>query len=212
MASPLQRACLSFGSPMPSEITMPQLSDTMTEGTVVKWFKKEGDKVKEGEHIADVETDKATMEWEATDSGTLAVIVAKEGDKVKVGGAIAVLAKSGEDAGQVKREYKPGAATSAAAGPPEAASKSELETAGPGPIARGMEQARRELTQTAPMQTSEQLGQAATATASRGGNGAEAREGRIRITPLARRIAEERGIDPATIRGTGPGGRITQDD
>src|ERR1043165_7994235 len=97
---------------MSSEITMPQLSDTMTEGTVVKWLKKEGDKVKEGEIIAEVETDKATMEWEATDSGTLALIVAKEGDKVKVGGAIAVLAKAGEDAGQVKRDYKPGAAAS----------------------------------------------------------------------------------------------------
>src|SRR5215217_5776349 len=62
-------------SDMPSEITMPQLSDTMTEGTVVKWLKKDGDKVKDGEIIAEVETDKATMEWEAADSGTLAVIV-----------------------------------------------------------------------------------------------------------------------------------------
>src|SRR3954470_20358142 len=145
MASPLQRACLSFGSPMPSEITMPQLSDTMTEGTVVKWFKKEGDKVKEGEHIADVETDKATMEWESTDSGTLAVIVAKEGDKVKVGGAIAVLATGGEDAAQVKRSYKPqsGAAApgpdaqSRSAPAPEGASSSESETAGHDPIAAG---------------------------------------------------------------------------
>src|SRR3954470_1956514 len=90
---------------MPSEITMPQLSDTMTESTVVKWLKKEGDKVKEGEIIAEVETDKATMEWEATDNGTLAVIVAKEGDKVRVGGAIAVLAKSGEDPKQVKQQF-----------------------------------------------------------------------------------------------------------
>src|SRR5215207_9758868 len=90
---------------MPSEITMPQLSDTMTEGTVVKWLKKEGDKVKEGEIIAEVETDKATMEWESTDSGTLAVIVAKEGDKVAVGGTIAVLATSGEDAAQVKQQF-----------------------------------------------------------------------------------------------------------
>src|SRR6476659_1559212 len=117
---------------MPSEITMPQLSDTMTEGTVVKWLKKEGDKVKEGEIIAEVETDKATMEWESTDSGTLAVIVAKEGDKVKVGDAIAVLATSGEDAAQVKRDYKgkPGSASSGAPTPtaqsaaPQGASKS----------------------------------------------------------------------------------------
>src|SRR4051812_23940384 len=118
---------------MPSEITMPQLSDTMTEGTVVKWLKKEGDKVKEGEIIAEVETDKATMEWEATDSGTIAVIVAKEGDKVKVGGAIAVLATGSEDPKHVKQNYgsQPRAearGSSEASAPPQAASSSELET------------------------------------------------------------------------------------
>ena len=80
---------------MPSEVTMPQLSDTMTEGTVVKWHKKEGDKVKAGEEIADVETDKAVMPMEAFDSGTLAVIKIKEGGKVAVGGVLAVIA-SGE--------------------------------------------------------------------------------------------------------------------
>src|SRR5215208_2526398 len=126
---------------MPSEITMPQLSDTMTEGTVVKWLKREGDRVKEGEIIAEVETDKATMEWEATDSGTIAVIVAKEGDKVKVGGAIAVLATGSEDAKQVKSQYQSqpraearGSATAAA---PQGASSSEAETAGVDPIAEG---------------------------------------------------------------------------
>src|SRR3954453_13353887 len=195
MASPLQRACLSPGSPMPSEITMPQLSDTMTEGTVVKWFKKEGDKVKEGEHIADVETDKATMEWESTDSGTLAVIVAKEGDKVKVGGAIAVLATSGEDAAEVKRSYKP---QSGAAAPspdtqsksqpaPQGASSSEAETAGHDPIAAGREQSRRELTQSADSHTSESIARSAIATIEsqgsrgRGGNG-QGVEDRIRIS------------------------------
>ena len=72
---------------MPVEITMPQLSDTMTEGTVVKWHKKEGDKVKAGEEIAEVETDKATMEMEAFEGGTLAAIVVPEGEKVAVGDA-----------------------------------------------------------------------------------------------------------------------------
>src|SRR5215216_2937592 len=111
------------------EITMPQLSDTMTEGTVVKWLKKEGDKVKEGEIIAEVETDKATMEWEATDSGTLAVIVAKEGDKVKVGGAIAVLATGSDDPKTVKSNYqsKPRAEARGPEAPaaPQGASSSE---------------------------------------------------------------------------------------
>src|SRR5436190_15279645 len=98
---------------MPSEITMPQLSDTMSEGTVVKWLKKEGDKVKEGEIIAEVETDKATMEWESTDSGTLAVIVAPEGTKVAVGQPIAVIATAGEDPNQIRQQYRAAAAPSA---------------------------------------------------------------------------------------------------
>src|SRR4051812_7338075 len=92
-------------SAMPAEITMPQLSDTMSEGTVVKWLKKEGDRVKEGEKIAEVEMDKAVMEMEAFEGGTLAAIVAKEGDKVAVGGTIAVLASSKENAADVKKQY-----------------------------------------------------------------------------------------------------------
>ena len=90
---------------MPTEITMPQLSDTMSEGTVVKWLKKEGDKVTAGEKIAEVETDKAVMEMESFDAGTLAMIVAKEGDKVAVGKAIAVLATSKENLADVKKQY-----------------------------------------------------------------------------------------------------------
>src|SRR5439155_21804527 len=78
------------------EITMPQLSDTMTEGTVVKWHKKEGDKVREGEKIADVETDKAVMEMESFESGTLAKILVKEGEKVQVGAPLAIVAGAGE--------------------------------------------------------------------------------------------------------------------
>lgn len=91
---------------MPAEITMPQLSDTMTTGTVVKWHKKEGDKIRSGEEIADVETDKATMPMEAFDGGTLALIVAKEGDKVNVGDLLAVIAKSGENAEEIRAKYK----------------------------------------------------------------------------------------------------------
>src|ERR1041384_787897 len=93
---------------MPVEITMPQLSDTMSEGTVVKWLKKEGDKVNAGETIAEVETDKATMEMEAFDAGTIALIDAKEGTKVKVGGRIAVLAAGGESIQDIKREFAGG--------------------------------------------------------------------------------------------------------
>ncbi|HEV8605492.1 MAG TPA: dihydrolipoyl dehydrogenase [Tepidisphaeraceae bacterium] len=90
---------------MPSEITMPQLSDTMTEGTVVKWNKKEGEKVKVGEELADVETDKATMPMEAFESGTLAFIAVPEGEKVKVGALLAVIATGKEDPGEIKKQY-----------------------------------------------------------------------------------------------------------
>ena len=94
---------------MPVEITMPQLSDTMTEGTLVKWLKKEGDKVKPGEIVAEVETDKATMEMESFDGGTLAHIVVKEGGKVAVGAAVAVLATSKENPAEIKAKYASGA-------------------------------------------------------------------------------------------------------
>jgi dihydrolipoamide dehydrogenase len=113
---------------MPVEITMPQLSDTMTEGTVVKWNKKEGDKVRAGEEVADVETDKATMPMEAFDSGTLAAILVKEGEKVAVGGVLAVLATGSEKPEDVKKQYAGGGA--AAPAPPTSAPKPE-ETAKP---------------------------------------------------------------------------------
>jgi len=103
---------------MAAEITMPQLSDTMTEGTVVKWHKKEGDKVKSGEEIADIETDKATMPMEAFDGGTLAVILVKEGEKVKVGQAIGVIATGAEKPDEVKQKYSGKGASAPAATAP----------------------------------------------------------------------------------------------
>src|SRR5580704_255786 len=107
---------------MPAEITMPQLSDTMTEGTVVKWHKKEGDKIKSGEEIADVETDKATMPMEAFDAGTLAVILVAEGQKVKVGQPIGVIATGSEKPEDVKKKYAGKPAAAVAAAPPAPAS------------------------------------------------------------------------------------------
>lgn len=107
---------------------MPQLSDTMTEGTVVKWHKKEGDKVKSGEEIADIETDKATMPMESFEAGTLAHIAAPEGAKVKVGGLIAVVAKTGENPADIKKQFASGGAAPA---PAAAAAK----PAAPAPMA-----------------------------------------------------------------------------
>src|SRR5437868_11802200 len=94
---------------MPIEITMPQQSDTMTEGTVIKWLKKEGDKIKAQEIIAEIETDKATMEMESFDSGTLAVILVTDGQKAPVGAPIAVMATSKETVEDVKKKYASGA-------------------------------------------------------------------------------------------------------
>src|SRR5436190_17528156 len=112
---------------MPIEITMPQLSDTMIEGTVVKWNKREGDKVRAGDEIADVETDKATMPYEAAEAGTLAHVAVKEGDRVGVGALIAVLATGNENPAEVKKQYAGGAGSKspqppAAAGAPASAS------------------------------------------------------------------------------------------
>lgn len=175
---------------MPVEITMPQLSDTMTEGTVVKWLKKEGDKVKAGEIIAEIETDKATMEMEAFESGTLALIDAKEGAKVQVGGRIAVLAASGEATDKIKSEFAGKAAAPKAQAQPKEA-KAEA------PLGSGSESA-------APA-----VAVAEPPAVSAGGNGPDAR---IRISPLARRIAEDRGVDLNRITGSGPNGRIIQKD
>src|SRR5438132_11866191 len=101
---------------MPSEITMPQLSDTMSEGTVVKWHKKEGDKIKAGAKLADVETDKAVMEWEAYDEheGTLAQILVKEGQKAKIGETLAIVASKGEKPEDAAKSSAPQARGSAA--------------------------------------------------------------------------------------------------
>src|SRR5436305_11087043 len=100
---------------MAAEVTMPQLSDTMTEGTVVKWHKKEGDKVRAGEELADVETDKATMPMEAYESGTLAHIAVREGQKIKVGGVLGLIATAGENPADVKKQAASGTAPLASA-------------------------------------------------------------------------------------------------
>src|SRR5688500_16105554 len=117
---------------MPTEITMPRQSDTMTEGTVVKWLKKEGDQVKAGEMIAEIETDKAVMEMESFEAGTLAVVVAREGQKVAVGAPIAVLAKKGEDSAEIKKKYAGGAKASSAPAPAKQQQQPVAAAAGAG--------------------------------------------------------------------------------
>jgi pyruvate dehydrogenase E2 component (dihydrolipoamide acetyltransferase) len=163
------------------EITMPKLSDTMTEGTLLRWRKKKGDKVEVGDILAEVETDKATMEMEAFEEGVLTDIYVPEGGKVIVGAAIALVLKDGEKTGD-----KPKAAPASAVPAADA------------PAARPTVASGRPLTP-----------RARAAALRAGGVAGNLNEGvRVKATPLARKIADERGVRLAGLQGTGPGGRI----
>ena len=120
---------------MPGEFTMPQMSDTMTEGTVVKWRKKEGEKVKAGDVLAEIETDKAVMESESFDSGTVAAILVPEGQKAKVGTLLAVIATAGEKTDEIKKRFAGGAAPAAPQVPKPSATAPATPTPAPKPSA-----------------------------------------------------------------------------
>jgi pyruvate dehydrogenase E2 component (dihydrolipoamide acetyltransferase) len=178
---------------MPINILMPALSPTMEKGNLAKWLKKEGDKVKSGDVIAEIETDKATMEVEAVDEGTLAKIVVPEGTQdVPVNDVIAVLAGDGED---VKTA---GAGAGAGKAPPKPA-----EAPAPKPAAAAAPSPAPAAAAPAPTPAPALAPQAAAAPAPQT-NG----HGRIFSSPLARRLAKDAGIEIARIMGTGPHGRI----
>jgi pyruvate dehydrogenase E2 component (dihydrolipoamide acetyltransferase) len=176
---------------MPINILMPALSPTMEKGNLAKWLKKEGDKVKSGDVIAEIETDKATMEVEAVDEGTLAKIVVPEGTQdVAVNDVIAVLAGDGED---VKA-----AGAGAASAPPKAAPAAEAPAAAkpaPSPAAAPAAKA-------ATPPAAAPASQAAAPAPQTNGHG------RIFSSPLARRLAKEAGIELTRINGSGPHGRV----
>jgi pyruvate dehydrogenase E2 component (dihydrolipoamide acetyltransferase) len=183
---------------MPINILMPALSPTMEKGNLSKWLKKEGDKVKSGDVIAEIETDKATMEVEAVDEGTIAKILVPEGTQdVPVNNVIAVLAGDGEDvkaagAGAVSAPAAKSEAPKAEAPAPKAAAPAAAPapTAAPAPAASP-----------APAKATPQP---APAPAS---NGA-----RVFSSPLARRLAKESGIDLSRVNGSGPHGRVVARD
>jgi pyruvate dehydrogenase E2 component (dihydrolipoamide acetyltransferase) len=154
-------------------IQMPSLSPTMTEGKLLRWLKKEGDKVSSGDAIAEVETDKSNLEIEAYDDGTLARIVVQEGQMAKVGAPIAFLAGKG--------------APPAARAAPTAAPAPAPQAAKPTPAPQAAAPARRE----APAPTP---------------------GGRLRASPLAKRMARERGVELSSVSGSGPHGRIVKRD
>ncbi len=170
---------------MPINILMPALSPTMEKGNLAKWLKKEGDKVKSGDVIAEIETDKATMEVEAVDEGTIAKILVPEGTQdVAVNDVIAVLAGDGED---VKA-----AGAGAASAPPKAAPPAAKPAPTPAPAAAPATPA---IAAPAPQPAAASAPQA---------NG----HARIFSSPLARRLAKDAGIELGRIDGSGPHGRV----
>jgi pyruvate dehydrogenase E2 component (dihydrolipoamide acetyltransferase) len=171
---------------MSIELTMPRLSDTMENGTIIKWNVGVGDEVSAGDVVADIETDKATMEMQVFDDGVIAGLLVDPGSQVPVGTLIAVLAEEGEDVAEVSIE--PAASTPAPAAPaPAAPAPAAPAPAAPAPAAP------------APAAPAP-VAPAATST------------GRMKVSPVARRIAGEHGIDLARLQGSGPGGRIIKRD
>ncbi len=171
-----------------SVITMPRMSDTMTEGTIASWLKKVGDPVKSGDILAEVETDKATMELEAYEDGTLLYIGVDEGKSVDVDGIIAVIGEKGADYETLIKAHQAEVTEEAK----EEKSESKTE-----PIAQGATQA-------------PAVQQAAKATSAT--TGSSSSNGRVKASPLAKKLAEEKGFDIAQIPGSGEGGRIVKRD
>ena len=189
---------------MPTNILMPALSPTMEKGNLAKWLKKEGDTVKSGDVIAEIETDKATMEYEAVDEGTLAKILVPEGTAdVPVNSVIAVLAGEGEDV-KAAASVGAGPAVFAPAKAPEAKTTAVSPSPQPSPQrGEGVPPSSRQGTAS----TSPQGGEVAARSAA--GEGVTAPVGgRIFSSPLARRMAKEAGIDLSRVQGSGPHGRV----
>ncbi|WP_010250621.1 pyruvate dehydrogenase complex dihydrolipoamide acetyltransferase [Myroides injenensis] len=156
-------------------VTMPRLSDTMTDGTVATWIKKVGDKVNEGDILAEIETDKATMEFEAFEAGTLLYVGIQEGESAPVDSVLAILGPEGTDISGVLENIKNGASTTDEA--PAQQESVKVETAQP--------------TEVTPTTVS---------------------TGRVFVSPLAKKIAEEKGININEVKGTGENGRIIKRD
>jgi pyruvate dehydrogenase E2 component (dihydrolipoamide acetyltransferase) len=183
------------------EIQMPKLSDTMTEGTLVSWKKKKGDKVSAGEVLAEIETDKATMEWESPEDGTLTEIYVEVGGKVNVGDKIAFIGGEGEEApAEEKKEEKKEAKKEEA--PAEAKTEKKEEKKAEAKPAEKKEEKK----VAAPRAEKQAEAETPAPKIEKG------EEARVKASPVARRVAVELGVDLASVKGTGPDGRVTETD
>ena len=177
---------------MATTIEMPKLSDTMTEGTLIRWIKKVGDSVEVGDVIAEVETDKATMEMEAFDEGTLAEVYVEEGQKVQVGQKLAILTAEGEEAPKSPSESK-----KIGADKKEKAPADEPAIAEKKPLDKEVVRSASEPAPASPQQPAPTAGSA---------------QIRSKASPLARKVAAELGVELQKVSGSGPGGRIVRSD
>jgi pyruvate dehydrogenase E2 component (dihydrolipoamide acetyltransferase) len=167
------------------EVIMPKMGDAMEEGTLVKWLKSEGDEVSEGDAIAEIETDKVTLELEAENSGTLAQLIADEGQDIPVGEAIAFIQGEGEEVPERDGKAEAGGAEEAEGGEEEGGGEAQAATATEAP--------------------EEEAAEEAPPTDGRA-------DGRFRASPIVRRLAQENNLDLSKIEGTGPAGRIVERD
>ena len=170
-------------------VTMPRLSDTMEEGTVATWLKKVGDEVEEGDILAEIETDKATMEFESFQSGTLLHIGLEEGESAKVDALLAIIGPAGTDVSGVAKNFKVGGS--------ESKSEPKTET----------KAAPKEEKKEEPKKAEEKSTTASASTADVSSSG-----GRIFASPLAKKMAEEKGINLSQVKGSGENGRIVKRD
>jgi pyruvate dehydrogenase E2 component (dihydrolipoamide acetyltransferase) len=185
------------------EIQMPKLSDTMTEGTLIAWKKKKGDQVSAGEVLAEIETDKATMEWESPEDGTLTEVYVQEGGKVNVGDRIAFIGGEGEEAPKEEekeeKEEKPKAE--------EAEEKEKKPKKAEQPQEEELGTEVKEEKKAAPPKAEKKAEPEKPARKIE-----EAGEARVEASPVARRIAADLGVDLSSVKGTGPEGRVTETD
>jgi pyruvate dehydrogenase E2 component (dihydrolipoamide acetyltransferase) len=189
------------------EIQMPKLSDTMTEGTLVAWKKKKGDQVSAGEVLAEIETDKATMEWESPEDGTLTEIYVQEGGKVNVGDRIAFIGGEDEEAPEEEEKEKENEEKEEKPKAKEEEKKEEKPTKTEQPKEETPTTEEKKEKKAAPPKAEKKAEPEKPAPKIE-----KAEEARVKASPVARRIAAELGVELSSVNGTGPEGRVTETD